>query len=100
MFGRTAFLLWIGLGAAGCTGGDSGSSSDAGDATIEATDICSMFTDAGDPCPQASPTRCFPLCEAGGCYCQVSMGGGPRWKCVTDLSCIPDCAPIDDACSH
>jgi hypothetical protein len=89
------------LACSACTG-DNGNASDAGgDATLEATDICSQFTDetkAGDPCPQASPTRCFPECESGGCYCAVGMGGGPAWKCTTDLSCMPDCAPIDDAC--
>jgi hypothetical protein len=92
--------LCLGIALTGCTG-DNGGTSDAGqDATLEATDICTTFTESGDPCMQASATRCFPECESGGCYCQVSMGGGARWKCVTDLSCMPDCAPIDPNCMH
>jgi hypothetical protein len=88
----------LALACAGCTG-DSGGTSDAGgDATMEAADICDMFTKVGDPCPQANPTRCFPMCDAGGCYCAVGMGGGPTWKCTSDFSCVPDCAPVDDAC--
>jgi len=60
--------------------------------------ICTQFTAAGSPCPTASPVLCFQECEAGGCTCRA-MPGGPRWVCVTDLSCVPDCAPVDDGCS-
>jgi hypothetical protein len=56
------------------------------------------FTGVGSACPAASPLRCFPLCEAGGCSCNET-DNGPRWACVTDLSCLPQCAPLDDACA-
>src|SRR5579883_2445284 len=85
-------------GGAGCNGGG-GASSDAGDdSTVEASDICGAFTEAGARCPMVSPVRCFAECEAGGCYCRVGMGGTPTWTCVTDTTCMPDCAPVDPEC--
>jgi hypothetical protein len=88
---------------ASCNG--SSSAADAGapvDATTPLTDgepqICTEFTEVGDPCSKASAVRCFPECEAGGCSCSPT-GSGPRWTCTTDLSCVPDCAPIDDGCT-
>jgi hypothetical protein len=87
----------------GCNGG-SGDSGDGGpyDATALPGDseplICQQFTDAGLPCSPPSPVLCFAECEAGGCRCSETPEG-PRWVCTTDLSCIPDCAPIDDGCS-
>jgi hypothetical protein len=60
--------------------------------------ICTEFTEAGAPCPLASPVVCFAECVTGGCSCSATPQG-PRWVCQTDLSCLPDCAPIDDGCS-
>jgi hypothetical protein len=60
--------------------------------------ICTEFTEAGEPCAVPSPVRCFPECEAGGCSC-TATADGPRWRCLSDFSCMPDCAPIDDGCS-
>jgi hypothetical protein len=71
-------------------GGDGGA-----DATEEPFTVCNigLFLDAGGsgaPCPQASPTRCFPECTRGGCYCQ---GATPTWTCTIDHSCEPDAPP-------
>jgi hypothetical protein len=99
-----AFALALAVaGAPGCSGG-SGSGGDGGptDSTTTPVDgepaICLAFTEAGAPCSPASPVRCFAECEAGGCYCSQTPAGS-RWVCVTDLSCLPDCAPVDDGCS-
>jgi len=27
------------------------------------------------------------------------MAQGPRWTCESDLSCLADCAPLDDGCA-
>jgi hypothetical protein len=59
--------------------------------------ICAAFTSADAPCPTPSPVRCFPMCDAGGCYCRPTPQG-PRWTCTTDTTCLPDCAPINDGC--
>jgi hypothetical protein len=83
-------------------GGGAVATSDGGmqdDATVVAIDVCGAFTHVGAACPLPSPIRCFPLCQAGGCFCRVS-DGGPTWLCVTDLSCTPDCGPLDDACAQ
>ena len=96
-----AFLLAIGLlvfalRTAGChsqeAASDGGADEDV-DCGDEAPTICDDFTEAGEPCPAASALVCFPMCEAGGCYCRVVPGKGPRWVCVTDTTCLPDCAP-------
>jgi hypothetical protein len=105
---RGHLLLWttaLTLGAAwallgGCNGSSDGSDASAGDdaapsdATSSAFDLCDAFTGVGTACPVASPERCFPLCEAGGCFCSAT-DGGPRWSCVNDLSCQPPCSPLD-----
>jgi hypothetical protein len=67
------------------------------DASIGFIDICDAFTGVGTACPLESPIRCFAACEASGCYC-VGTADGPAWSCVTDLSCVPDCGPLDDGC--
>ena len=70
------------------------------DAEAPALDLCDAFTGAGTACPLAGPLVCFPYCD-GGCSCGVTAGG-PKWACVTDLSCTPACSPIDaldGACS-
>jgi hypothetical protein len=105
---RLAAAAVIGLSAAlrlaalGCSPSNASSdaSEDAGaeDADGGSYSICDAFTAVGHECPLASPFRCFPECEVGGCYCE-STADGPRWGCVTDLSCIPDCAPIEENCS-
>jgi hypothetical protein len=57
------------------------------------------FTGVGTACPVVSPVLCFPVCEAGGCLCEQTPDG-PRWRCILDNSCLPACAPIDDACTE
>jgi len=107
--------LWLTLASAlavtGCSNGNAAGDAGAGDATTaDDTDgsepaICTEFTEAGAPCPTASPVRCFACGDASaGCYCR-STSDGPRWTCITDPSCFPctlgdeDCAPAagDDA---
>jgi hypothetical protein len=62
--------------------------------------VCTEFTEAGAPCPTASPVRCFAECETGGCFCREQHPGEPPvWVCTVDTSCMPDCAPLDDGCS-
>jgi len=86
----------LAIASAACSRG--GAVADAGeDGATPLLDICDAFTEVGTACPLASPVRCFPECEAGGCFCRATSEG-PRWACETDLSCVPDCAPIDDAC--
>jgi hypothetical protein len=89
-------------GAPACSSGSAAGDAGPSDATTAPSDgepvICTQFTSAGDPCPTPSPVRCFPECEAGGCYC-TQTSSGARWVCQTDLSCMPDCAPVDDGCS-
>jgi hypothetical protein len=94
-----ALTAALGLAALGC-GGDDNTSPEAGpsDATSAAFDLCDAFTGVDTACPVASPFVCFPMCEAGGCFCSATPEG-PRWGCVTDKSCEQVCAPIDDACA-
>jgi hypothetical protein len=82
--------------SAGCSSDDAGGGADA--ATQEAAiDPCTLFTEAGAPCPVAHPKACFPECASGGCFCLEGPNGeGLRWTCVTDLSCMPDGSPLDD----
>lgn len=85
-------------GSVAC-GGDGAASADGGpEAAAVAMDVCDAFSGVGTSCPLASPNLCFPMCEAGGCLCGETPSG-PRWSCVTDRSCMPTCAPIDDACA-
>ena len=104
--GIAALALLAAVGAlatmsASC-GADDHATTDGGalEAAMQAPDPCDLdaFTGAGMPCGTASPLVCFPECEAGGCSC-VETTAGPRWSCVTDLSCLPACAPIDDGCT-
>ncbi len=94
--------MFVGAFALSCdrAGSDSGEGGalDGGTDAGEAFDLCDAFTTVGSACPTASPTRCFPMCDAGGCFCRATAGG-PQWACTTDLSCLPPCAPIDDACA-
>jgi hypothetical protein len=90
-------------GASAADGGEGGDEADGGEPGIGPNDaaepvVCTEFTKAGEPCATPSPVRCFPECEAGGCSCTASADG-PRWTCVSDFSCMPDCAPLDDGCS-
>jgi hypothetical protein len=102
--GGVASLVFLTLAIAsaslGC-GGDHAEAAEAGpeDATA-AVNVCDIdaFTGVGTACPAPSALVCFPQCEAGGCSCQATPDG-PRWACVTDRSCLPSCAPIDDACA-
>jgi hypothetical protein len=101
------FALSLTLALPGACNSNSSASGDDGgasDGTIEGGDdaseplICTEFTGVGEPCSTPSPVRCFAECEAGGCYCTATANGA-RWTCQTDLSCLADCAPIDDGCS-
>jgi hypothetical protein len=88
--------LVLALGSAACSRANG--VADAGeDGAVMVLDLCDAFTEVGTACPLASPARCFPECEAGGCFCRATPEG-PRWACDTDLSCVPDCAPIDPEC--
>jgi hypothetical protein len=79
---------------AACTSDDGAAA--AADASVDAIaiDPCSVFTSSGAECPAVSPKVCFAECATGGCSC-VATPAGPRWKCVTDLSCLPDARPVD-----
>jgi hypothetical protein len=75
---------------------DAGASGDA--STDGPGNICDEFTEAGAPCSVASSAACFPMCEAGGCFCTAKPGAAPRWVCVIATTCLPDCAPLDESC--
>ena len=97
------WVAWVtsGLALGGITGcGGDGVATEAGapDVLEEAIDLCGAFTSAGGACPRAGPTRCFPMCRTGGCFCRAGAGG-PAWTCTTDTSCLPQCGPLDDACA-
>lgn len=110
---RTAIVLGVAavpllVVAPSCSSNNSAGPSDA--ATLDEQDageeeasepiICTEFTEAGAPCPVASPVVCFQECEAGGCSCRErGPGQSPVWVCTVDTSCLPDCAPLDDGCS-
>jgi hypothetical protein len=83
--------------AAGDDGGATDGTLESGDDAAEPL-ICTEFTAPGSPCSTPSPVRCFPECEAGGCSC-TATAQGPRWTCESDLSCLADCAPLDDGCA-
>jgi hypothetical protein len=94
-----AASLLAAIAIEGC-GGDDTAAPEAGPADAEppAVDLCDAFSGVGTACPTAGPLVCFPMCDSGGCFCK-STPDGPRWGCVTDTSCQPACAPIDDACA-
>jgi hypothetical protein len=100
---RPFVALALALAGPACNGGGGAGDGGPADATIPPSDgeptICTEFTEVGAPCPTASPVRCFPECEAGGCSC-TQTPSGRVWVCQTDLSCIPDCAPLDDGCAQ
>jgi hypothetical protein len=86
---------WAVVAMASCKGGGSAGPEEAGveaEATGDASEplLCMQFSQIGDPCPAPSPVRCFPQCDAGGCFCTSSGSGPPTWVCQTDLSCVPD----------
>jgi hypothetical protein len=84
----------LALSIAACTSDDG--AAPAADASVDAiaVDPCSVFSSSGAECPAVSPKVCFAECATGGCSC-VATPAGPRWKCVTDLSCFPDARPVD-----
>jgi hypothetical protein len=94
-----ASLAFALAASAGC-GENEPADAEGGSADAQATafDLCDAFTGVGTACPAAGPLVCFPMCEAGGCFCS-STPAGPQWSCVTDRSCEQVCAPIDDACA-
>jgi hypothetical protein len=97
LLGLLCFSLLLGCSTSESSpdGGEGVGRSDAPPTVI---DLCDAFTTVGARCPLESPVRCFPECEAGGCYCRPGEGG-VVWACVTDLSCVPDCGPLDDGCA-
>ena len=91
------------IAAAGCS--KDASTTDAMDGSIEAKgpDPCDLnaFFDSGGnghACFPVSNMACFKECTTGGCTCVRNPAGGDHglWKCVTDVSCMPDSAPFDD----
>jgi hypothetical protein len=94
----TALAVLLSL-EAGCTGGGGGAADGGADVAYQVVDICDAFTGVETACPMASPVRCFAYCEAGGCYCSAASDGA-QWTCVTDISCMPDCGPLDDGCGR
>jgi hypothetical protein len=80
-----------------CSGNEQTTAADGG-GDAAPLDLCDAFTGVGTACPRAGPLVCFPMCEAGGCFCSETPDG-PQWSCVTDRSCEQVCAPIDDACA-
>jgi hypothetical protein len=99
--GLLLLLLLLRAAAAGCATSGDASDSDAdsdADASDMVVDVCDAFSGVGTACPLESPVRCFPACEASGCYCR-GAGDGAVWMCDIDLSCVPDCGPLDDGCA-
>jgi hypothetical protein len=100
-FVRVLIVVACPYAALGC-GNQETRPSEAGapaDAETPVFDLCDAFTGADTSCAVPGPLQCFPLCD-GGCYCSASAAG-PRWICVTDLSCISTCTPLealDGAC--
>lgn len=86
-------LLSAGLLAAGtvgaCTSDDTTPPAVDGGTGDASVDLCEEFTDSGAACAVASERVCFPMCKVGGCTC-AATAEGPRWKCVSDFSCLPD----------
>lgn len=94
---RIAFLLALGL--FGCSTNDATAQDGGGDAAYDGgVDLCDFdaFSGAGNACPHSSSRVCFAQCATGGCKCTQGATGAV-WKCTTDLSCIPDGGPLDDA---
>jgi len=87
-------LFLAGFIAFGC---NSNSGMDAAsDAIVEgpAADLCDLdaffaVDGSGGTCAYASPRLCFQPsnCPTTGCKCATSPDG-PRWKCMTDMSCF------------
>ncbi len=98
--GALAFLVSAAC-LTGCkvTSVESDAGASEGDSALDAASICDDFTDVGEPCPAAIPVTCFPMCE-GGCFCREMPGVGPRWVCMSDTTCLPDCAPVDEPCGQ
>lgn len=65
----------------------------AADAAATTYDICDAFGGVGTACTLPGPFVCFALCD-GGCTCSGAPDAA-RWTCVTDLSCVPGCAPLE-----
>ncbi len=81
------------------------STTDSMDGSMEAKDPepcdLNVFFDSGGnghACYPVSTMACFAQCTSGGCTCLRNPAGGDHglWKCVTDISCLPDSAPFDD----
>ncbi len=97
MVKRTSAMLAVALAQLlGCSSSDNAAPStpDASTDPDAPIDLCDTFTHSGDPCDHASANVCFPECATGGCWC-VATAAGPRWKCTTDVSCLPDGSPVD-----
>jgi hypothetical protein len=82
--------------AACSTSGATAASDDASapsDAAAPTYDLCDAFSGVGTACALPGPFVCFALCD-GGCTCGGTADAA-RWACVTDLSCVPGCSPLD-----
>ena len=64
-------------------------------------DVDAFFASGGNggACFPVSTMACFAECTTGGCTCVRNPAGGDHglWKCVVDLSCVPEGGPFDDA---
>ena len=96
------FGAWF---AVACVKNDAGSTgADAAIDSAQVEDPCDV--DAfiasggnGHACFFVSRNVCFPMCERGGCVCTHDARGDDAgiWKCTTDMSCVPESGPFDDA---
>ena len=87
--------------APGCSSDDSTSTTDAS-ASTDSSDpnVCGdpSLVHNGGSCYPVANIRCFPLCATGGCWCRPggSVPDAGVWQCQSDVSCLPDSAPIDE----
>ncbi|MEO6577195.1 MAG: hypothetical protein ABIP89_25325, partial [Polyangiaceae bacterium] len=87
----------------GCSSDDAAptntSDASADTAAPDPCDVDAFFAAGGNggPCFPVSNMACFGECLTGGCTCTRNPAGGDHgiWKCVSDLSCVPDGGPFD-----
>ena len=94
--------LAIPVFAPGCSSDDSAAPTNDASASTGSpdADVCGdpSLVQNGGPCYPVADIRCFPLCATGGCWCRKG-GTNPDagiWQCQSDVSCLPDSAPIDE----
>lgn len=102
--GALTIAAALSIAIPGCSTNDGGAG-DGMDGATEANapdpcDVDAFFTAGGNggACFPVSNMACFAECTTGGCTCMRNPAGGDHglWKCVVDLSCVPDSAPFDD----